>query len=207
MQLTQREYDICVFLSQLIYTKLVLPQALRPNHTVKSLSGLRADIFEFEEVTYVCFSGTNGFFAINDWIANISMALGRKPKQFHEALEFVSGELDQNKRTIFVGHSLGGALLEFVCNTIKHEDFIGVVFNGAGVRHLTKPKYPNNIFHFITTRDILNRVFLKWIPFRWFKTYFKHIGRIIYIEDKSWNGVKSHSNFELFEQVRIENFK
>ena len=203
MNITQQEYDVCVYLAESIYEKY--DDCITPTHSVRKLSGLRADIFELDDVNYVVFSGTNGFFAINDWISNIKMALLMKPNQFIEALEFISSELDQNKRTIFTSHSLGGAISEYVCNHIKHDNFVSVCFNGAGIRHLTKPKYHENIYHFITTRDILNRIFMKWIPFRWMKYYFKHIGKIIYIEDDiSRNGIKSHSNWELFKEFKIK---
>lgn len=202
MNLSQEDYNFCVYLARAIYTKYY--EKLTPTHSISRLSGLRLDIFEFEEVNFVVFSGTNGFFAFNDWLCNIKMALGIKPKQFIQALEVVSSELDQNKTTIFVGHSLGGALLEYVCNHIKHDNFMGVVFNGAGVRHLVEPKYENNIYHFITTRDILNRAFLTWYPFKWFKRYFKHIGEIHYVEDNTFSMIKSHSNFYAFEKVIIK---
>lgn len=202
MNITQKEYQTCVYLAKSIYKEY--EGDLLPTHSIKKINGLRADIFEFENVDFIVFSGTNGFLAINDWICNIKMALLIKPRQFVNALEFVCSELEQNKRTIFVAHSLGGAILEYTCNHINHDNFIGVVFNGAGVRHLVKPKYEDNIYHFITTRDILNRAFLKWIPFKWFKNYFKHIGEIKYIHDKTWNGIKSHNNFELFSKVRID---
>lgn len=203
MQLTQREYDICVFLSQLIYTKVVLPQALRPSHTVKTLSGLRADIFEFEEVTYICFSGTNGLFAINDWICNIKMFLGIVPGQFKEAMKFVKEEIG-DKRTIVCSHSLGGAIAQYCVVRTSADNVCCINFNPAGIRHILKPKkhnlYEDNIWNIVTHRDILYRL-TAILPFNWMK----NVGKTIIIQDDiSWNGIKSHSAWEIFERVGLK---
>lgn len=197
MKISQELYQQVVFYCNGVYKNLAYPDIVKMKHRTTKLSGLRAEVFETQSYDIVVFSGTD-FTSIRDWLANIKMAFGIKPMQFTDALELVLDGYNPNKTTIICGHSLGGAIAEYCVASIANENVIGVTFNGAGIKHICRPKYPERVYHFITERDILNRI-MRWMPF----SYFKHVGEVIVVEDKEWNGVKSHSNFHAFMKHKI----
>ena len=183
-------YQNIVFLASLIYKNMAYPDNFRLKAKMVKLSGFRAEIFEFDEYNIIIFCGTN---SIRDWITNVQM-IYKKPKQFYEALEFVLESYNQQKKMYIVGHSLGGAIAEYVGNAINKDNIMVITFNGAGVAHLIKPNFIDNVYHLVTTKDILNRL-TKILPFK----LFKHIGKVVVIkDDKSWNGLQSHSNWQVF---------
>ena len=192
MKLSKQEYQLAVFLCNSVYKKLAYPDFVQLKKSTSKLSGLKAEVFEYENANFVVFSGTD-FTSLRDWFTNVQMALGIKPKQFVEALEFCLDTYDPNKKTIICGHSLGGAITEYCASSIRNPNVIAVTLNGAGIKHICQPKHPEHCYHFITRRDILNRI-ARWLPY----SYFKHVGEVIVVEDKNWSGVKSHSNFHAF---------
>lgn len=198
MNLTKEEYQMAVFLCNCVYKGLAYPDSMKIKKSVRKLSGMKAEVFEYENVDYIVFSGTD-FTSLRDWFTNIQMAFGIKPRQFVDALEFCLDVYNPKKKTVVCGHSLGGAITEYCVSSIDNENFIAVTFNGAGIKHICQPKHPENVHHYITKRDILNRI-MGWMPF----SYFKHVGEIIMVKDKSWNGVKSHSNFHAFMKHKKE---
>ena len=74
MKLTQKDYDMTVFLTRLVYYDIPYPDDFRCIGELKMLNGLRLNIFEMERFQLVVICGTNGF-SIRDWIANIKVAL------------------------------------------------------------------------------------------------------------------------------------
>lgn len=198
MNLTKEEYQQAVFLCNCVYKGLAYPDGMKIKKSVRKLSGMKAEVFEYENVDYIVFSGTD-FTSIRDWVTNIQMAFGIKPSQFIDALEFCLDVYNPKKKTIVCGHSLGGAITEYCVSSINNENFIAITFNGAGIKHICQPKHPENVFHYITERDILNRI-MRLMPF----SYFKHVGEEIIVNDDKWNGVKSHSNFHAFMKYKRE---
>ena len=198
MNLTKGEYQMEVFLWNCVYKGLAYPDSMKIKKSVRKLSGMKAEVFEYENVDYIVFSGTD-FTSLRDWFTNIQMAFGIKPRQFVDALEFCLDVYNPKKKTVVCGHSLGGAITEYCVSSIDNENFIAVTFNGAGIKHICQPKHPENVHHYITKRDILNRI-MGWMPF----SYFKHVGEIIIVQDEGWNGVKSHSNFHAFMNYNKE---
>lgn len=196
MKVTQDMYQQAVFYCNGVYKDLAYPDTIKRKNRISTASGFCAEFFETEEYDIIVFCGTNST-SIRDWMANIKMALGMKPVQFIDALEFVLKKYNPHKPTIICGHSLGGAIVEYCVSSINNEKLIGITFNGAGIKHICQPQYPQNVHHFITKNDILNRIMRK-MPF----SYFKHVGEIIMIEDDNWNWVKSHSDFHSFMKYK-----
>lgn len=197
MNITIEEYQKAVFLCNCVYKKLAYPDDMNFKGAVDKLSGFKAEVFEYKDVDYIVFSGTD-FTSLRDWITNIKMAFGIKSRQFSDALEFVLQNYNQNKKTIFCGHSMGSALAEYSVSNVNHDNVICITFNGAGIKHMCTPNHTENVYNFITDRDILNRI-MNHMPFN----YFKHVGHITVITDKKYrNGVKSHSNFRAFMRYK-----
>lgn len=201
MNLTKEEYQMAVFLCNSVYKGLAYPESMKIKKSVRKVSGFKAEVFEYEKVDYIVFSGTD-FTSIRDWWTNIQMAFGIKPRQFSDALEFCLDVCNPKKKTIVCGHSLGGAITEYCVSSISNKNFIALTFNGAGIKHICQPKHPENVYHYITKRDILNRI-MSLMPF----SYFKHVGEEIKVDDSSWSGIKSHSNFHAFMKYTKEEVK
>lgn len=196
--LKQSIYNRVVFLCNCVYKKLAYPYNYNMVYSVDKHSGLRLEYFKQKDVNIIVFCGTN---QLKDWISNFKMALGIRPIQFKQALK-ICKELayEDDKPLVICGHSLGGGIAQYVGNKIEKENVIVVTFNGAGIKHISKPKYEFGIYNFVTHRDILNRITSK-LPFN----YFKHNGDVIYVKDiKKQNGIKSHSDFKSFMKHKVE---
>lgn len=201
MRLTQKEYEVCTYLCKNIYGKERFKFA---TYVDKKLSGFYALTIDYGNGVYIVFKGTDGLFGINDWFANLCMLFGIVPRQFKQALEFVNSHYDKDKKVIVCGHSLGGAISQYCAVHIPYENVQCVTFNPAGVRHILKPKkhklYENNIINLVTHRDILYRL-TAILPFNWMK----NVGKTLIIQDdESWCGVKSHSNWKVFNEVKFK---
>lgn len=192
MNFSREQYQQAVFLCNCVYGKC--DSSPQPKSCINTKSGLRANVYEFDSVDYIVFCGTN---QLRDWITNFKMLLGLTPKQFKEALDFINKEF-RHKKTIVCSHSLGGAIAQYCVVHISRDNVLCLNFNPAGVRHMLKPKkyklYEDNIWNIVTYRDILYRL-TAVLPFNWMK----NIGKTIIIQDDdSWNGIKSHSAWEVF---------
>ena len=198
MNFSREQYQQAVFLCNCVYKRLAYPDNMKLIKSIKKPSGLKAEVFEQDDVNYITFSGTD-FTSIRDWVTNVQMAFGIKPRQFVDALEFCLDVYNPKKKTIVCGHSLGGAITEYCISSIDNENFVAITFNGAGIKHIWKPKHPENVYHYITKRDILNRI-MRHMPY----IYFKNVGKVIIVDDVNWNGIKSHSNFHAFMKHKKE---
>ena len=160
----------------------------------KFTSKSRMDVihFKFDKYDLILFQGTSSLF---DWIADFKMALGIKPRQFKAALKFVKENINKDKQTYIAGHSLGGAITQYVVHELNMDNVYGYTYNGAGAKHLLRKKREHyKVYNYIGSRDILNRI-TRRLPF----SYFKHIGNSCIIEDnESKNGIYAHSNFHVF---------
>lgn len=190
--LKTEEGNAISFLTRCSYFDIPLPSKIKKTKFHSIISSMDVIYYNFEEYDLFVFQGTS---CILDWIANIIMALGIKPYQFTSALKFVKQYINPNKKTYVSGHSLGGAITEYIVHEFENdENVMGICYNGAGIKHLLKKANPNKVYNFVSTKDILNRI-TKKLPF----SYFKHIGEVKMIQDNvSKNGLKAHSNFEIF---------
>lgn len=158
------------------------------------ISHMDVDYFEFKKYDVFVFQGTSCIF---DWIADLKMALGIKPRQFKAALEYVRKNMHDDKQTYITGHSLGGAITQYVVHKLDNPNVVGVTYNGAGIKHLIRERKdkPYNIMNFYSDKDILNRL-TACLPF----SYFKHIGEELEVVDEySKNGLQSHGTFFVFK--------
>lgn len=181
-------------LTQYSYYDIAYPRHIKVKKYHSPLTCLDAIYFNLDEYDIFIFQGTT---SLVDWVADLKMALGIKPRQFKRALKFVKNNGNKNKKTIIAGHSLGGAITEYVISELKCTDnLLGVTYNGAGVKHLLKNKNKNvHIYNYISDRDILNRLTRK-LPFG----LFDHLGETLILKDEEFkNGFKSHSNFRTFQ--------
>lgn len=190
--LNTEEGNTISFLTRCSYFDIPLPGKIKMKKFHSFISSMDVIYYDFKEYDLFVFQGTS---CMLDWIANITMVLCIKPYQFKSALRFVKRYFNRNKKTYISGHSLGGAITQYIVTEFEHNDnVIGISYNGAGVKHLLKCKNTHKIYNFISTKDILNRI-TKKLP----GNYFKHIGTIKMIEDNvSKNGFDAHSNFEIF---------
>ena len=196
----QTDYQMLVFLNQCIYHDLSYPDFITLSHKSKKLSGLSVEMFEYENYDVIVFCGSNDW---KDWLNNFLMIFGRKPKTFSQALEFVVKNYSFERPLYLTGHSLGGAIASYLYLTINKNKVRCITFNSCGVSHffgnVSFVEQPKHLQHYITTKDILNRITHK-LPFN----LFKHFGKINYInDDLSKNGIQSHSNFNVFMSTQI----
>lgn len=205
MKLTQREYELCTFLNDCVYNELAYPPMMGMTNRIIKLSGLRVEVFDFPQAIIIVFCGTNSFV---DWLANIKIALGIVSNQHKQASAIVKDELCKaqikNKPLIVSGHSLGSGLMEYsIANlsNVEYDNYMGIGYNGCGVKHLGGYVKEGKILNVITSRDILNGITSK-LPG---KNYMKHYGGVNYIKDNTtWNPIKSHSNFEVMMKYNVE---
>ena len=205
MKLTQHQYELCTFLNDCVYNELAYPPALGMTKRIVKFSGLRAEIFDLPQGVFIVFCGTN---SLKDWMANILVGLGITPSQHKQALAIVKDELCKaqvkGKPLIVGGHSLGSGVMEYcIANlgNVEYDNYIGIGYNGCGVKHLGGYAKKGKIIHIITSRDILNGITNK-LPG---KRYMKHYGETYIIKDNTtWNPVKSHSNFEVMMKHNVE---
>ena len=189
LQITTNEYFKCVELARGMYKK-----ELAGSKFVQSwFSGLKAYIHEDDNTMYIVFCGTH-FWSLRDWVTDLKIGLGFTPKQLDEALQFVSRNLNQDKRTVITGHSLGCAMAQFTACNINHDNMVCVTFNGVGVAHITKPEREISCYNMITRKDILNRL-LRFLPF----CMCDHVGKELIVYDDVWC-FKSHGNWDAFKE-------
>ena len=187
--LSKREWQEITFLTKAVYSNLPIPSQINCTR-INTRHGLTAIFIEFKDYDLLLFRGTN---SLVDWLTNLKMIFF-VPKQLKDALEFAKENIDPNRKTIISGHSLGGAIVQYVCNEIESKNFLGITYNPAGVMHLVKPKFDFLLYNFITDRDLLNNITGK-LPWN----FFSHIGVEIVVEDKlSKSKLESHSNFQVF---------
>lgn len=205
MQLTQSQYELCTFLNDCVYNELAYPPMFGMTKRIVKLSGLRVEVFDFPQAIFVVYCGTNSW---RDWGANIQVGLGITPRQYKQALAIVKDELCRaqikNKPLIVSGHSLGGGLCEYcIANlgNVEYDNYIGITYNGCGVKHLGGYVKKGKILNVGTSKDILNGITNR-LPG---KKYLKHYEDINIVKDHTtWNPVKSHSNFEVMMKYKIE---
>ena len=201
MKITREDYDTIVFLTRLVYYELEYPQPFICLKQIDLLTGLKLNIFDMEEYDLYVICGTNG---LNDWIANIKVALRITPRQYKRAYnEVMWFSIGRNKPVVIVGHSLGGGIAEYVGSRLT-SDVTCITFNGCGCLHLVD-KPVETTYNIITSRDILNGI-TEHIPFA--KKYMQHGGEKFFIEDKGFFplSVKSHCNFLAFSKFDVNEF-
>lgn len=185
----KNDWEQITFLTRAAYCDLPFPSEYNSTK-INTFCGLNAIFIECEEYDLLIFRGTS---SIRDWITDIEMVF-RVPTQFKQALEFAKKNINPEKKLIITGHSLGGAIVQYVCNEIEATNFVGITYNPAGIAHLVEPKFDYLIYNFILDKDILN-AFIRSLPWN----FFKNLGEEFYLEDKiSKNGIESHSNFRVF---------
>lgn len=183
---------IITWLTKAAYYNLPKSLNLKVQRYQSKFSHMNVDFYDFEDYNVFVFQGTHCIF---DWIADLKMALGIKPRQFKLAVKYVKVHMDESKPTYIAGHSLGGAITEYVVHKLNSDNVIGITYNGAGTKHLLKERTSYNVFNYVSEKDILNRLTMK-MPF----SYFKHIGQVLIIEDEySRTGLQAHGNFFIFK--------
>lgn len=205
MLLHQEDYDTIVFLTKLVYYDVdgIYPKPFDKVKTVEKFSGLRMNIFDMDDYNLVVICGTN---SLRDWISNLKVAIGIIPNQYFDAYDYVIEEAwrkNTMKPIVIVGHSLGGGVAEYVASEIR---CTCITFNGCGSKHLIEKRYREDFksINLVTNRDILNGI-TRRIPFA--KNYLQHCGKTYIIKDTdgfSPLSIKSHSNFNCFSKVHID---
>ena len=205
MKLTQYQYELCTFLNNCVYNELAYPPYLHMTNRVVKASGLRMEIFDLREGIFVVICGTN---SLKDWLANFKVALGIVPNQHKQALAIVKDELCKaqvkGKPLICSGHSLGSGIVEYcIANlgNIEYDNYMGIGYNGCGVKHLGGYVKKGKMINVGTSRDILNGI-TERLPF---KKYMQHFTPLNIVKDTTtWNPIKSHSNFEVMMKCNIK---
>ena len=206
MKLTQYQFELCTFLNNCVYNELAYPPYLHMTNRVVKASGLRMEIFDLKDGIFVVVCGTN---SLVDWIANCKVALGITPRQHKQALAIVKDELCKaqvkGKPLIITGHSLGSGIVEYCIGNlgnVEYDNYIGIGFNGCGVKHLGGYVKEGKMLNVGTSKDILNGI-TERLPF---KNYLKHFSPLNIVRDSTtWNPIESHSNFDVMMKYRVEN--
>lgn len=194
--LKSKEGQSITLLTKSVYLDVSFPHEIKVIKFHSKINHLDVMYLEFKEYDVFVFQGTS---CLIDWVADAKMALGIIPRQFKTALRFVKKHIKDDRVTYISGHSLGGAIAEYVTHNLKDDYPLlqGVAYNGAGIKHLVAKKHRTNvpIYNFISDKDILNNI-LRVLP----SIYFKHLGESLILEDKvSANCWKAHSNFAVFK--------
>ena len=204
MKLTQKDYDLIVFLNRLVYYDIPYPESFKCIGELKMFNGLRLNIFDMERFQLVVICGTNNF-SVRDWVANIKVALGITPRQYQQAYNYICDVAYKNSKPLVIcGHSLGGGIAEWCTSELYHRrNVMCITLNGCGCSHLMIPVLRKaNVINIITKHDILNGI-TRRLPF---KVYMQHIGESVIIDDEYWFplSIKSHCDFESFTKYKIE---
>ena len=185
MKITQYQYELCTFLNNCVYNELAYPPYLHMTNRVVKASGLRMEIFDLKNGIFVVVCGTN---SLVDWIANFKVALGITPRQHKQALAIVKDELCKaqvkGKPLIITGHSLGSGIVEYcIANlgNVEYDNYIGIGFNGCGVKHLGGYVKEGKMLNVGTSKDILNGI-TERLPF---KNYLKHFSPLNIVRDST----------------------
>ncbi len=198
--LDQETYETIVFLTRCVYYDIPYPAIYGFKELKTGLLGLRLNLFETDDYYLLIIAGTNQRI---DWLHNALVGLSITPTQHLNALEFAKAAYTEHKPMIIAGHSLGGGIAEYIAANINMPNITALSFNGCGVKHLVASDVHMlaNIINITTSKDILNGI-TERIPG---KRYMEHMSPIIKIKDTTtWNPIKSHSNFNLFMKVAID---
>lgn len=77
---------------------------------------------------------------VNDWwVADLSMVIGKIPKQFHDThayLQTVKENIPDGFNVYMTGHSLGGSITQLLCAIAENKSINAYTYNAYGVKHL-----------------------------------------------------------------------
>lgn len=77
---------------------------------------------------------------VNDWwISDLNLVIGKLPKQFHEAYEYletIKKLTPQDFKLFITGHSLGGSIVQLLCALEQNQQITAYTYNAYGVKHL-----------------------------------------------------------------------
>jgi hypothetical protein len=145
----------CAYLSNLIYNPL-MDTSSEENETF-IIDNNKIAIITENNINYVIIQGSND---LEDWIINFQFS--KTKKGYHSGFikssvkieSVLDKELDKNKKYVFTGHSMGGALALI----------LGMKFNASSIVTFGQPKIIsnndfnydiNNIYRYITPEDIV----------------------------------------------------
>lgn len=204
MELTQKDYDLMIFLARLVYYDIPYPDEFKCVGELEMFNGLRLNVFDFDKYQLIVICGTNGL-SIKDWIANIKVALGITPRQYKQAYNYIDDMIHKHDKPVIIcGHSLGGGIAEWCTSELYHRKNVNcVTLNGCGCSHLMLPVLRDvDVLNIITKHDVLNGI-TRRLPF---KVYMQHIGESVIVDDQTWFplSVKSHCDFESLSNYKVE---
>ena len=99
---------------------------------------------------------------------------------------------------------MGSGIVEYCIGNlgnVEYDQYIGIGFNGCGVKHLGGYVKKGKMLNVGTSKDILNGI-TERLPF---KNYLKHFSPLNIVRDSTtWNPIESHSNFDVMMKYRVE---
>lgn len=195
--ITQEIYDTCLFLARCVYFDVDYPEPFNKIITIKESSGLKMNIFKFDDYAIVVFAGTN---QKRDWISNIGIGLGIIPKQLEQALSYTRLYVGFKTPLFVCGQSLGGAIAQYVGSQCQCSC---ITFNSCGCKHLIRNINANfECINIITEHDILNNIQLKLPGKKWMK----HCGQMYFVTDNCDKPcAESHSDFSSMTKFKVKN--
>ena len=119
-------------------------------------TGYRGVLFERNGEFVYATSGTDGFFAVKDWINNFQQGAGWKSEQYEQNLMFakaLSNAIGDCELT-FVGHSLGGGLASSSSRATGRQ---GITFNPSALHDNYNYGLNAKIDAYVTHGDILDK--------------------------------------------------